>query len=360
MTDLEFNAELTYSDGFNLSATFSAGDGVTALFGPSGAGKSTVISLIAGLLQPRCGRIALGEHVLVDTARRILVPPEDRQIGVVFQDQRLFPHLTVRENLTFVLRRRRPAADSPSVDFARLVELLELGPVLDRMPATLSGGQAQRVALGRALLHGRRLLLMDEPVSAVDNRLKEQILGYLERALAEWRLPTLLVSHDQADVRQMAERVIVIDGGRVVAAGETSATLDRAVLTLLKQPLAPVNLLRVQQVERAGDHWQGRLGAETIVLPAAAADHAGRSVAVQFLPRDVTLGCAPIVGVSARNQLKGQVREIVRIDDRVFVAVDAGQFIWAELTPTAIAELALAPGTPVICLVKTSAMTIVG
>ena len=239
------------------------------------------------------------------------------------------------------------------------VELLELGPFLERMPATLSGGQAQRVALGRALLHGRRLLLLDEPVSAVDECLKERILGYLERVLAEWRVPTLLVSHDQADVRQLAERVVVIDGGRVVAAGETATTLDRALLTQLKQPQAPLNLLRVQQVERVGDHWQGRLGAETIVLPAAAAEHAGRSVTVQFLPRDVILGCGAIAGVSARNQLRGHVRDIVPLEDRVYIAVDVGQFLWAELTPTATAELALAPGCPVVCLVKTSAMTVV-
>ncbi len=294
------------------------------------------------------------------TPRRIAVPPEGRHIGVVFQDQRLFSHLTVRENLTFGLRRRRPAANAPAVDFSRLVELLELGPLLDRMPATLSGGQAQRVALGRALLHGRRLLLMDEPVSAVDEHLKERILGYLQRVLAEWRVPTLFVSHDQSDVRQLAERVVVIDGGRIVAAGETAATLDRALLTQLKQPLAPLNLLRVQQVERVGDHWQGRLGAETIVLPATAAEHSGRSIAVQFLPRDVILACAPIAGVSARNQFRGHVRDVVPLDDRVYIAVDVGQFLWAELTPNATAELALAPGCPIICLVKTSAMTVVG
>ena len=133
---------------------------------------------------------------------------------------------------------------------------------------------------------------MDEPVSAVDERLKEQILGYLARVLAEWRVPTLFVSHDQADVRQLAERVVVIDSGRVVAAGATAAMFDRALLTQLKEPLAPLNLLRVQQVERVGDHWQGRVGTATIVLPTSAAEHAGRSVGVQFLPRDVILGRA--------------------------------------------------------------------
>jgi molybdate transport system ATP-binding protein len=368
---LDFTAELRYADGFTLAATFATADGITALFGPSGAGKSTVIALLAGLLRPHSGRIVLGDQVLVDTELDNFVPPEDRQIGVVFQDQRLFPHLTVRENLTFGLR-RPPSADrkktdslhkgngQPAVDFARLVKLLELDPFLDRMPTTLSGGQAQRVALGRALLHGRRLLLMDEPVSSVDERLKDRILTYLERVLAEWRVPTLFVSHDQADVRQLAEQVVVIDSGRVVAVGETAATLDRALLTQLQQPLAPINLLRVQKLECVGDRWQGQVGTATIVLPAKAAEFAGRNVAVQFLASDVMLGHEPLTGWSARNQFAGHVCNVVALADRTYVAVDIGQFIWAELTPGAVKELALTPGSPVICVVKTSALTIVG
>src|SRR5690606_35642680 len=154
---------------------------VTALVGPSGAGKSTILSLIAGLLRPEFGTIRLEGRVLLDTAAQVCVAPEGRQIGLVFQDHLLFPHLTVEQNLRYGLR-RRPAR---TIEFAKLVAILELEGLLQRSPRTLSGGQRQRVALGRAMLRGPELLLMDEPLTALDERLKVQILDYLKRAIYE-------------------------------------------------------------------------------------------------------------------------------------------------------------------------------
>jgi molybdate transport system ATP-binding protein len=353
MARLAFDCRLGYPGGFKLQAAFEAGDGVTALFGPSGGGKSTALGLIAGVLRPDAGHIRLSGATLVDTAAGIWLPPERRRVGVVFQDHLLFPHLTVRQNLRFGQARRQ----ARPMSFDRVVEVLELGSFVDRRPDTLSGGQRQRVALGRALLRGPELLLMDEPLTAVDQALKERILTYLERAVAEWHLPTLFVSHDQADVRRLADRVVVIESGRIVETGPMAEALDRAVLTRLGRPAGPVNLLRVTDVGRAGAHWEGSLGGQRLHLPGDEF-RGGESVFVQLLPQEVMLASEPVAGVSARNRLRGTVREVLTVAGRAFVAVDVGQFLWAEVTPEAVAELGLGPGKEVTCFIKTSAVTV--
>lgn len=338
---LHFDCRHQYADGFRLDARFDAGDGVTALFGPSGGGKSTILALIAGTLAAQEGRIVLAGRTLLDSQAAICLPPEQRRIGMVFQDHLLFPHLTIRQNLTFG-QRRRPAR---RIDLERVSAVLEIGDLLDRQPATLSGGQRQRVSLGRALLRGPELLLMDEPLAALDVGLKDRILTYLERAVAEWRVPTLFVSHDQADVRRLADQVVVLEAGRVINAGPTEDTLRHASLAHLQ----PINLLRVEDVRQVDGHWQGRVGTQVLHLPAA-------GVHVQFLPREVVLAREPVPGISVRNQLAGQIRELVRLEERVFVSIDVGQFLWAEVTTDASRDLGLQPGQMIHCLIKTSAL----
>jgi molybdate transport system ATP-binding protein len=208
---LSFHCRHRYPSGFLLDARLEAGDGVTALVGPSGAGKSTILSLIAGILRPQEGTIRLGELVLLDTARGICLPPEKRRVGLVFQDQLLFEHMTVRGNLRYG-QRRRPAR---AIDFDRVVDVLELRELLDRHPRTLSGGQRQRTALGRTILHGPELMLLDEPLSGLDAGLKERIVEYLSRAFAEWKIPTLLVSHQAEDVERLADRTVTVEEGRI-------------------------------------------------------------------------------------------------------------------------------------------------
>jgi molybdate transport system ATP-binding protein len=356
MSQLLFSGRHQYADGFTLDAQFEAGGGITALFGASGSGKSTVLASIAGILRLQAGRIVLGDRVLANTEAGIVLPPEQRRIGAVFQDHLLFPHLTIRRNLTFG-QQRRPAR---SIDFHRVVEVLEIGDLLERRPDTLSGGQRQRVSLGRALLRGPELLLMDEPLTALDGGLKDRILTYLERAINEWHVPTLFVSHDQADVRRLADRVAVLANGRVIDAGPTKATLDRVVLTRLQPALSPINLLRVVAVRQVAGHWEGQVGDQTFQLPATAASHVGDHAQVQFLPQDVILARDSVAGLSVRNQLSGRIREMVTLAERVFVAVDIGQFLWAEVTPEAARELALQPGQSITCLVKTAAVRLIG
>jgi molybdate transport system ATP-binding protein len=212
MGELHFDSQLRYDSGFELDARFKAGSGVTALFGPSGSGKSTILGLIAGTLRPKSGSIRLGGRTLADAASGVFLPPERRRIGIVFQDHLLFPHLTVRKNLLFGHRRK----DSRAIEFQRVVDILEIGELLDRLPGTLSGGQRQRVSLGRAILRGPEMLLMDEPFVALERGLKDRILAYLAKAVLEWHIPTLFVSHDRADVKRLADKLVVIAEGRIV------------------------------------------------------------------------------------------------------------------------------------------------
>jgi molybdate transport system ATP-binding protein len=356
MPRLAFACRHRYPSGFELDAHFETGDGTTAVFGPSGSGKSTILGLIAGILRPQAGRIHLADRLLVDTASGVFLPAEQRRIGMVFQDHLLFPHLTVAQNLRYGLR-RRPVR---RIEFDRVVAILEVGGLLDRLPHTLSGGQRQRVALGRALLRGPELLLMDEPLTALDEELKERILTYLERAVAEWRIPTLFVSHNQADVRRLADRVVVLKSGKVLEAGPTGPTLDRAVASRPSGLPSPVNLLRLTEVRQAGGHWEGRVGGQVLQLPASPALQPGASAFVEFRPCDVILTNADVAGLSVRNHLHGRVREVVALPDRTLVAVDVGQFLWAEVTAEAVRELDVRADQAIVCLIKTSAMVVGG
>jgi molybdate transport system ATP-binding protein len=202
---------------FSLEASFTSEGRVTGLFGASGAGKTSLINMIAGLLKPDRGIIAIDGETLDDTEKRIHIPAHRRRIGYVFQDARLFPHLDVAQNLDYGRRMNRLAEDP--AQFKRVTELLDIGGLLDRRPGKLSGGERQRVALGRALLSKPRLLLMDEPLGSLDEGRKVEILPYLVRLRDEANVPMVYVSHDAAELRQLATQIVMLRGGRVTALG---------------------------------------------------------------------------------------------------------------------------------------------
>ncbi|REK11947.1 MAG: molybdenum ABC transporter ATP-binding protein [Planctomycetota bacterium] len=223
MNRLSFRCAHRFAGGFALDAAFETDAQVTALFGPSGSGKTSILYMIAGLLRPREGAIALGKQIWLDTRRGIDTRPERRRVGFVLQDHLLFPHLSVERNLTYGLRRRR--GENSAIEASRVIEVLELGDLLARYPRNLSGGEKQRVALGRSLLSGPQLLLMDEPLAALDAPLKDRVLSYLERVVEEWHVPTIYVSHNASEVRRLAERVIMLERGRVVHSGSADELL---------------------------------------------------------------------------------------------------------------------------------------
>jgi molybdate transport system ATP-binding protein len=210
---------------FKLTARFIAEDGLIALIGPSGSGKTSLVNIIAGLIEPQEGRVAIDDTVLVDRGRGIFVKPRHRRIGYVFQDGRLFPHLTVRQNLLygqlFVPKRERFAT------LGEVVELLGLGALLARRPALLSGGEKQRVAIGRALLTSPRLLLMDEPLASLDEQRRHEILPYIERLRDEVRVPIVYVSHVREEVERLASTIVRLEAGRI--ASITSAAGPRLI-----------------------------------------------------------------------------------------------------------------------------------
>jgi molybdate transport system ATP-binding protein len=202
---------------FSLEACFASEGRVTGLFGASGAGKTSLVNMIAGLLRPDRGTIAIDGETLDDTAKGIHVPVHRRRIGYVFQDARLFPHLDVRQNLDY--GRRMNHLPDDDAQRQRVTELLDIGHLLDRRPGKLSGGERQRVALGRALLSKPRLLLLDEPLGALDEDRRAEILPYLMRLRDEARVPMVYVSHDAAEMRQLATQIVLLKGGRVTSVG---------------------------------------------------------------------------------------------------------------------------------------------
>ncbi len=214
MSFLHVRVEHTFRSGFRLNAEFTAELGVTALSGPSGSGKTSLLHAIAGLFTPARGEIRLNNRALTDTGQRIDLPPERRNVGIVFQDHCLFPHLTVRQNLEYGLRRH----SRRSVEFERVLRTLQIESLVSRMPRNLSGGEKQRVALGRALLASPELLLLDEPFAGLDEPLQDKLVEFLRTTLAEFAIPTILVSHDQRHLSALAERVIRIKNGTVAQA----------------------------------------------------------------------------------------------------------------------------------------------
>ncbi len=356
MSLLEFQCRHRFPGGFDLEVSFQTSHMITALFGPSGSGKTSVLSAIAGFLQPQSAKIQIGDRVVTDTKARVNVAPERRCLGVVFQDHLLFPHLSVEGNLRYGQRHRR--GGHRSVKLSRVVEVLEIGGLLERYPRNLSGGERQRVALGRALLSGPELLLMDEPLASLDVPLKVRILAYLQRVALEWNIPTLFVSHSQAEVRRVADWVVVIEQGHVVADASPETALSRPEPLGWKNSTGPMNLLRLEHFESGKDHAVGRIGDQELHLPLQTPPDR-LPVFVQFSPADVTLSRKDVSGLSTRNHLRGRVCRLVELDQAVFVAIDIGQILWAEVTPQAAAELDLKPDCEVFCLMKAHSLSVV-
>jgi molybdate transport system ATP-binding protein len=355
MIEIEVEKQL---GAFRLDAGFAVpAVGITALFGRSGAGKTTLVNMLAGLLRPDRGRIAVGGELLFSSERGIDIAPERRRLGYVFQEGRLFPHYSVRGNLTYGAPRH------PTIAFDAVVALLGLEPLLERRPRDLSGGEKQRVAIGRALLASPRLLLMDEPLAALDAPRKAEILPFIERLRDELRVPVIYVSHAMEEIVRLADTLVLLSDGKVAAVGgieELTSRLDLRPLTgryeagaVIRTSVAGHDLnFGLSELAFPG----GRLRVSHLALPL------GTPVRVRIRARDVALATKRPADISIRNIFPARIVEIA--PDRgplIDVRLDIGRpqqpvALWARITQRSARELDLAVGREIFALLKTVAL----
>jgi len=354
MLEVDINHRL---GAFELDVHFRSGRGLTALFGRSGAGKTSVVNVIAGLIRPERGRIVVDGSVLIDTEHHIRAPTHRRRVGYVFQEDRLFPHLTVRQNLLF--GRWFAPGSGPAARLDDVVDLLGIGSLLDRRPSRLSGGEKQRVAIGRALLASPRLLLMDEPLASLDTRRKDEILPYIERLRDQASVPIVYVSHAVAEVSRLASTMVLISDGRVRAVGPVQDVMGRAEL----YPMAgrfEAGAVLAARVAAHDARWgltelAGAFGKLTV--PGLHAP-VGTALRVRIRARDVILAATPPSEISALNVLAGRVEALVPIEEAALeVQLRLGEErLLARVTRRSGATLGLAPGREVFAVIKTIAI----
>ena len=346
---------------FSIEASFESAGRLTALFGPSGSGKTTLINIIGGLIRAQRARIVSDGRTLVDTAKRIYVPAHRRRVGYVFQDARLFPHLSVRSNLSY--GRRFAGRSVGEADFDAVVALLDIGHLLARAPASLSGGEKQRVAIGRALLSNPHLILMDEPLASLDEARKAEILPYVERLRDEARVPIVYVSHSVAEVTRLATDIAVLERGRLAAFGATAEILAR--LDLLSGDAAgeggAVLEMQLREQDRAFAMSVLRSAAGELRVPQVDLP-LGSRLRVRLRARDVMIATERPQGISALNILSGTVDRLARVSENtVDVRLDcSGQPVIARITRLSAERLRLAAGQQVFAVVKTVSVETAG
>lgn len=343
--ELAIQARKRFGD-FSLECDLTLHGERIGVFGPSGGGKSTFVRLIAGLDRPDIGEIVLDGEVLFSSARRIHLPPQERRIALVFQHAALFQHLSVRDNILFGFRRRRAPA---TLDQGRLHAVLGLEQLLDRGVEKLSGGEKQRVALARAILSAPRLLLMDEPLSALDDALRYQIIPYLHEVSSTFGIPFLFVSHSLNEMRLLTDEVVVLHQGR--CSGQMSPE-ELARQRMGRARGGYINLLRLGAPEQCGDLFAYRFGTTQLLMWL----DGGSSSIFELSSKDIMLFKGRPEAVSARNLLPCRVVQLLELENRVGVELDCGgEGLIATVVRQAAEELDLHPGDNIHALIKASA-----
>ena len=331
--------------------------GITAIFGPSGSGKTSLLRLIAGLDRPEAGRVAMGGEVWSDSADPVFIPAHRRPVGLVFQGARLFPHLSVAGNLAY--GQRRAGAAEPRFETETIIEALDLGPLLTRQPASLSGGEAQRVALGRALLAQPRLLLLDEPMVGLDHARRAELLPYLDTTLRQLDIPALYVSHSVEEVLRLADRVLALSQGRCIAMGPAEHVFDRLDIEPFEHEFEAGSVLAGHLIEHDARLQLSRidLGGQVLELPMPSALLPGETVRLRIRARDVAIATAAPQGISIRNVLSCEIMTIAAPENSPYaelvLGLGTGQ-LKARLTRASVEALQLTPGQAVFALVKSA------
>lgn len=338
---------------FNLNVQFEAESGITALFGRSGSGKTTVVNAIAGLITPDAGRIAVNDRPLFETHTSTNIAPHKRGIGYVFQDARLFPHLNVRDNLRYALRYRRK--QSPALREDHVIDLLGIGHLLERPTGALSGGEKQRVAIGRALLSSPDLLLMDEPLAALDAARKAEILPFLAGLRDEIDLPIVYVSHSIAEVARLASHVVILDQGDVVTHGTTEVVLSNPDLVQFVGLRSAGSVMPAQVVAHAQDGLtELAISGGTLFMPKVASP-VGTRLRVRILAQDVMISLSKPIDISALNVLECKITAIKKGEGPgAILQLACGQDrLLARTTARSAAQLGLTVGMSCYAVLKT-------
>ncbi|MEL7041900.1 MAG: molybdenum ABC transporter ATP-binding protein [Pseudomonadota bacterium] len=356
-SDLSLRARVTFDSlEIALDAQIPL-TGVTAVFGPSGSGKTTLINLVAGFLRPRAGEICFGEVIWYRQSPAVWVAPHRRGVGTVFQNTRLFPHLSVRGNLDYAERRADPAA--PGHAASEIKSAMALDALLDRDVRTLSGGEQQRVAIARTLLTRPQILLLDEPLSALDSARKGELLPFLETLKTDFALPTLYVSHDVDEVSRIADRVLMMDAGRIVGAGRTDEVLSRFGFEAGRNPYESASVIHgtIDLAAARDELIAVRIGAGMVWLAADMDIADGAAVALKIPARDVSIARQRPEGISIQNMLEATITAIEPTKRPAFQTVGLSvseQALAATITRKAVRDLNLEIGQTVFALIKSA------
>lgn len=350
-------------ENFSLEVNCEFSSGVTGVFGPSGAGKSTFLNLIAGLERPHGGVIRIGDRVVADTRREKWVPAHKRKVGYVFQEGRLFPHLSVKKNLTFGMSTGR--VDNYTISFSDVVDLLEVESLLNKRPYELSGGERQRVAIGRALLCGPDLLLLDEPFSSLDVGLRCQIIPYLNEVARRLHIPMLVVSHDLPDLLRLTPELLLLRHGKVVGHGHYLSLIVQEHLLGIMRGAGVINVIPFQVKSHdtnSGLTVLANKGGEQEITVVQKMETLccvpGDQIDVSLRPEDISLTLQRIDNISIRNQLPGIIQRIIHENKQIVCIVDVGFPLMVSITEASRENMKLSEGKKVWCLFKSMALKV--
>jgi molybdate transport system ATP-binding protein len=336
---------------------------ISGIYGPSGGGKSTFLNLLSGINTPADGTIVIDDRTLFDKDNNINTPPEKRAIGVVFQENYLFPHMSVKQNLLYSKPYHK--SNRQTITLEAVVELLDIHPLLAKKPGQLSGGERQRVAIGRALLSQPSLLLFDEPFSNLDRNRRKEIISYLLKINNRFRLPMLIVSHDLEDILRLTNYLVVINNKRIITSGSYVSIVERGNADGIVSHKRYLNVFDTFYVGHDKTHKLLKFGKKSQQCLLTNAPfyskelHDNQRVRLCIHPDDIALSGSHIEGTSFQNQLSGRVVKLVEIKKSVFVTIDCGFILVAEISVPAYEKLSLEYNKEVFCLIKAKAIEVV-
>ena len=324
---------------FDLEASFALDKPVTGLFGSSGSGKSTLLNLVAGLTHPDNGWLKLGDKHLFHSTKNINLSPDKRDVGVVFQDSQLFPHMPVTKNLLYGYK--RTAKKQRRFEVNEIVDLLEIGHLLKKRPIQLSGGEKQRVGLGRALLASPRFLLLDEPLASLDQGLKGQILPFLKRVKDELELPMVYISHSMEEILHLTDNLVVIDKGRILGAGHFYDVIKAEAVQGVANSMGLENILTVKIMghDVESGHTIAEIQGNILLLPLSNKLAIGDSCYISVRSTEISIAKHRISHISIQNQVKGRIIKCLKNATCVAIHVDVGTTLVVDITPKAFSEL---------------------